>query len=98
MAETKSQTISSIQPNLRFGTSFLDTKYRDYAAPGEALMDKRTGEVILKRKSDGSLLYFDREHKKFIDYITEIRSLMKSYPELKYSTKYNTSNMDGTYF
>ena len=48
-----STTVSSIQPNLRFGTSFLDSsKYRDRAVNGETLMDKRTGEVVFKRKED----------------------------------------------
>lgn len=95
---TKSLTISSTQPNLRFGTSLLDTKYRDYAAPGETLMDKRTGEVILKRKSDGSLIYFDREQVKATDYIAEIKALMNNNPLMTYPTMSNCPMAEKTYF
>lgn len=84
---------SSIQPNLRFGTSFLDSsKYRNRAADGEALMDKRTGEVVLKRKEDGSIMYFDREKIKLNDYIANLRALMKSNVDFSYPTIYNSDN------
>ena len=94
-----STTVSSIQPNLRFGTSFLDSsKYRDRAVNGETLMDKRTGEVVFKRKEDGSLLYFDREKLKLDDYISNLRALMKSNVRFSYPTEYNTKDMDSEYF
>ena len=80
-------TVSSIQPNLRFGTSFLDSsEYRDRAANGEALMDKRTGEVVLKRKSDGSFIYFDRENLRLDDYIGNIRAITRSNVRFQYPT------------
>lgn len=84
-------TVSSIQPNLRFGTSFLDTKYRNRAANGETLMDKRTGEVVLKRKEDGSLIYFDREQMKLSDYITHIRALTRANVKYTYPNQYNST-------
>ena len=94
-----STTVSSIQPNLRFGTSFLDSsKYRDRAVNGETLMDKRTGEVVFKRKEDGSLLYFDREKLKLDDYISNLRALMRSNVRFSYPTEYNTQDMDSEYF
>ena len=92
-------TVSSIQPNLRFGTSFLDSsKYRDRAANGEALMDKRTGEVVLKRKSDGSFIYFDRENLRLDDYIGNIRAITRSNVRFQYPTEYNTTDVENTFF
>ena len=91
-------SVSSIQPNLRFGTSFLDTKYRERGVNGESLMDKRTGEVAYKRVSDGSLIYFDREKLKLDDYISNLRALMKSNVRFSYPTEYNTKDMDSEYF
>ena len=92
-------TVSSIQPNLRFGTSFLDSsKYRDRAANGEALMDKRTGEVVLKRKSDGSFIYFDRENLRLDDYIGNIRAITRSNVKFQYPTEYNTTDIGNTFF
>ena len=91
--------VSSIQPNLRFGTSFLDSsKYRDRAANGEALMDKRTGEVVLKRKSDGSFIYFDRENLRLDDYIGNIRAITRSNVRFQYPTEYNTTDVGNTFF
>lgn len=92
-------TVSSIQPNLRFGTSFLDSsKYRDRAANGEALMDKRTGEVVLKRKNDGSFIYFDRENLRLDDYIGNIRAITRSNVRFQYPTEYNTTDVGNTFF
>lgn len=96
MSETTQ--ISSLQPNLRFGTSFLDTKYRDHAANGEVLMDKSTGEVVLKRKEDGSLIYYDRESQDLEDLITEVSALMKSNVEFTRPSKNNREYTKNIYF
>ena len=53
-------------PNLRFATTFLSNKYRKYAAQGESLMDKTTGEIFTKRKGDGKVVSFF-QNKKYID-------------------------------
>lgn len=98
MSDNTTQTISSLQPNLRFGTSFLDTKYRDRAAFGESLMDKRTGEVVLKRKEDGSLLYFNREAPKIDDFIMQITSLIKSNVGFNYPSSNNRENINNIQF
>lgn len=92
------QSISSIQPNLRFGTSFLDTKYRDRAARGESLMDKRTGEVVLRRKEDGSFLYFNREAPKIDDFIMQVASLIKSNIEFTYPSSNNREDISNIQF
>lgn len=92
------QSISSIQPNLRFGTSFLDTKYRDRAVRGESLMDKRTGEVVLRRKEDGSFLYFNREVPKIDDFIMQVASLIKSNIEFTYPSSNNREDISNIQF
>ena len=97
MSDT-TQTISSIQPNLRFGTSFLDTKYRDRAALGETLMDKRTGEVVLRRKEDGSFLYFNREAPKIDDFIMQVASLIKTNVEFSYPNSNNREDISNIQF
>lgn len=91
-------SVSSIQPNLRFGTSFLDTKYRERGVNGESLMDKRTGEVAYKRVSDGSLIYFDREKLKLDDYIAQLSALKNDYPKFKYPASYNCKDVENTFF
>lgn len=67
-----------IAPNMRFGASFLD--YKQYnkmrAVKDEVMMDKRTGELVYKRNTDGKLLYFAQENFHLNTYIRQIKSLM----------------------
>lgn len=91
-------SVSSIQPNLRFGTSFLDTKYRERGVNGEVLMDKRTGEIAFKRVSDGSIIYFDRENLKLDDYITQISALKNTKVDYEYPSKNNMEDISDTFF
>ena len=53
------------QPDMRFATTFLSNKYRDYAVKGESLMDKATGEIFTKRPLDGRVVSFF-QNKKYI--------------------------------
>ena len=40
------------KPDMRFATTFISNKYRQYAVNGESLMDKATGEIFTKRLED----------------------------------------------
>lgn len=53
------------KPDMRFATSFLSLRFRDYAVKGEALMDKATGELYHKRTEDGRVVSFF-QNKKFL--------------------------------
>lgn len=72
-------------PNLRFGTAFLDTKYRNRAINGEVLMDKSVGSITYKRP-DGTYMMFDREDVDIANWIMQIRTLYASNPNYKYPT------------
>ena len=65
-------------PNSRFGTTFLDIKYRDHAAPDEVMLDKKTGEIIYRRK-DGKYLFFDKESIHVYEHFSQIKKRIMSY-------------------
>ena len=69
------------RPDIRYATSFLDHKYRDYSVAGEAIMDKTTGELFMKRPIDGRIVSFE-QNKKYLDDLTlEFRVLLNNNPE-----------------
>lgn len=65
-----------IQPDQRFATTFLSSKYRDYAVPGEAIMDKASGELFFKRSIDGKVISFSQNKKMIHDLVLELRILL----------------------
>lgn len=73
-------------PNVRFAAGFLDKKYRKYAELGEVIMDKITGEILVKRKSDGRLISFVQNDKYLHDIMIELRILTKNNPVFIYPT------------
>lgn len=73
-----------VQPSQRFATSFLDNKYRDYAVPGEAILDKVTGELFLKRPIDGRIISFDQNKKNLHDVLMEMRVILANNTEFIY--------------
>lgn len=96
-------TVSSKKPNMRFGTSFLNTKFRKFAAKDEALMDKSSGEVAYKRLSDGSFLYFNRENINIENWLLFMRSAYEYdtksvHPTEKKCTEFANTYLMGTQF
>lgn len=88
-----------VTPDSRFATTFLSTKYRDYAVPGEALMDKSTGELFIKRVSDGRIISFNQNRKMINDLALEFRVLLMNnilfqYPHEKEDAYYVSTNYD----
>ena len=63
-------------PDMRFGTTFLSTEYRDYAVEGEVLIDKISGEIFMKRPSDGRIISFHQNKKYMHDLVLELRVLL----------------------
>lgn len=90
-------------PNCRFGSSFLNLKYRDRAVPDEVMMDKTTGSIAYKRSVDGDIMIFDRENLDIIDlannilnrYLTDISVV---YPTKTNCTEYNNTHLMGVQF
>lgn len=73
---TNSQTVSSYAPNMRFGTSFLSLDHHARAVDDEVLMDKRTGQIVYKRNTDGKLIYYAQENMHLNNYMRQLKTLM----------------------
>lgn len=80
---TSSRPVFEEKPDVRFGTTFLSNKYRDYAVEGEALMDKVTGELFIKREGDGTVVSHTRDKIATSDIIHNLWFLMKNNPDFK---------------
>ena len=61
------------KPDMRFATSFLSIENRDFAVHGESIMDKATGEIFTKRKTDGRVVSFFQNKKYLHDMMMEMR-------------------------
>lgn len=87
------------KPDIRYGTTFLSTEYRDYSVNGEAIMDKTTGELFLRRPIDGKVISFDQNKKYLHDLVFELRVLLTNtmdfyYPKDSVSGYYICTNYD----
>ena len=87
------------KPDIRYGTTFLSTEYRDYSVNGEAIMDKTTGELFLRRPKDGKVISFDQNKKYLHDLVLELRVLLTNnvefyYPKDSVSGYYVCTNYD----
>lgn len=88
---------SSVKPTTivnadsRFGTTFLSTKYRDHAVAGEVLMDKTTGEIFIKRASDGKIVSFYQNKKMLNELALDLRILLLDNPEFTYPKQNNSA-------
>lgn len=71
-------------PDLRFANTMLDVEYRDYAVNGENLIDKRTGEMYIKRPLDGKVVSFHQNKKYVHDLVLELRVLLTNNEEFTY--------------
>lgn len=88
-----------IKPNARFGTTFLNKKYKKYAVKDEAMVDKVTGEILFRRPDDGKIISFMQNNKYLHDVMIELRMLQENNLSFKFpatedswftSAEYNT--------
>jgi len=79
------------KPDIRFATTFLSHEYRDYSVEGEALMDKMTGELFIKRPVDGRVLSFEQNKKYAYDQVLELRILLTNNEDFTYPGKNNNA-------
>ena len=76
-----------IKPNARFGTTFLDKKYKKYSVKDEAMVDKVTGEILFRRPTDGKIISFVQNNKYLHDIMIELRMLQENNLSFKFPTK-----------
>ena len=78
--------IFEAKPDMRFATSFLSIENRDFSVNGESIMDKATGEIFTRRKTDGRVVSFFQNKKYLHDMMMEMRLLLNNNPFFKYPT------------
>lgn len=79
------------KPDMRFANTFLSTKYRDYSVPGEAMMDKTSGELFIKRPIDGRVISFSQNKKMLHDLVLELRILLTNNENIYYPSNNNNA-------
>lgn len=87
------------KPDIRFATTFISHEYRDFAVDGEAIMDKMTGELFIKRPEDGRVLSFEQNKKYAYDQMLELKILLTNdedftYPKYVTDAYYLNTNYD----
>lgn len=87
-----SKPVFEEKPDVRFATTFLSNKYRDYAVEGESLMDKVTGELFIKREKDGVVVSHSRDKITTSEIVHNLWFLMKNNPEFKIIRKPELKN------
>lgn len=88
-SKTDLRPIYEAKPDMRFATTFLSNKHRDYAVKGETIMDKVTGEIFTKRKEDGRVVSFFQNKKYLHDLMLELRILLNNNPRFVYPDEDN---------
>lgn len=78
------------KPDMRFATTFLSLKFRDYAVNGESIMDKSTGEIFTKRPADGRVVSFFQNKKYLHDMALRLRVLLSNYANFTYDGESET--------
>ena len=71
------------KPDMRFATTFLSYKYRDYAVIGESLQDKASGKIYTKRE-DGRTVSFFQNKKIYEDLALKVRVLVDTNPSFQW--------------
>ena len=84
------------QPDMRFATTFISNDLRDYSVNGEAIMDKSSGELYIKRPHDGRVVSFFQNKKYMDELMFELRVLLNNnadftLPSEEVTTGYMTS-------
>lgn len=79
------------KPDIRFATTFISNKYRDFSVKGEVLMDKETGEIFTRRPSDGRVVSFFQNKKYMHELMLELRVLLNNNVTFKYPAETDTN-------
>jgi len=76
--------IYEAKPDMRFATTFLSNKYREYSVKGETIQDKVTGEIFTRRHEDGRVVSFFQNKKYLHDLALELRILLNNNSHFHY--------------
>ena len=79
------------KPDMRFATTFMSSKYRDYAVHGESIVDKATGEIFIKRPADGRVVSFFQNKKYLYDLMLQLRVMILNNENFYYPTDSSTA-------
>lgn len=93
--ETFNGSVYLNDPDVRYGVSFLSNKYRNNAVRGEVMMDKATGEIFLRRTTDGRVVSFQQGHVDLNDILFDLRVMLAS--NTSFSTPTNLAFPDSCY-
>ena len=92
-------SLTSKDPNIRYANGFLNLKYKDKAITDESMLDKTSGELFYKRKSDNKIISFTRDNKDVADILETTKSLIDTNIQFKKPSKYNAPEYySDTYF
>ena len=92
-------SLTSKDPNIRYANGFLNLKYKDKAITDELMLDKTSGELFYKRKSDNKIISFTRDNKDVADILETTKSLIDTNIQFKKPSKYNAPEYyNDTYF
>lgn len=94
-------SVQSNAPNMRFGSSFLNFTQHNtmHAVNDEVMMDKRTGQLVYKRNTDGKLIYYAQENFHLNNYMQQLKTLMTENKRTYIMpTASNCEYCDSTYF
>lgn len=89
-------SLTTITPNIRYATGFLDTKYKDRALTDESLMDKTSGELFYKRKSDNKLISFTKDKKEILNILESVKGVGNANTYYKQPNQYS-GDYENTY-
>lgn len=81
---TDLKPIYQAKPDMRFATTFISNKYRDFAVKGEVIMDKATGEIFTKRPEDGRVVSFFQNKKYMTQLMMDLRILLNNNGAFRY--------------
>lgn len=84
ITSTDLKPIFQAKPDMRFATTFISNKYRDFAVKGEVIMDKATGEIFTKRPEDGRVVSFFQNKKYMTDLMMDLRILLNNNRAFRY--------------
>ena len=78
MTSVNLKPVYNVNPDMRFATTFISNKYRDYAINGEVIMDKATGEIFTKRPQDGRVVSFFQNKKYMSQLMLDLRIMLNN--------------------
>lgn len=90
---SSSRPTTVFSPDTRFAIAPLNYKYRDYAINGEQLQDKATGEIFIKRPTDGKVVSYFQNKRYLYEQANELNLVLSTNTDYAY----DNTNKQGMY-